>query len=318
MLRSLLQGIFGMNSTGNSSTASTPPAPGARPPAPTSANSQAQIKSGNLEDNKNSSRTIFLMNDTSPLPVADAKSLDTDDFDLIHGLAGMQTSPHVYRYNLEVNKPLLTLDRCKWLYPSIEDVSKVRLLLSRLPIVDNQSSTSTLPPSCVDSILDFAGYIASFKTETSGISSVRDSCDRQICTRPIRSPLEYPLRRVTFDIVSRDQGWSGEDPATRGTYTASYTWFQAQLYQGEKPGATETCLPCDRKPWEELVSDTNHKILKNRQSAGRSRHVIILDEDHPIVEEARRGNFVAIYAGACFGGWTNHVESITILLSVAT
>ncbi|RYP40585.1 hypothetical protein DL767_001585 [Monosporascus sp. MG133] len=40
--------------------------------------------------------------------------------------------------------------------------------------------------------------------------------------------LEHPVRKVVFDIVSRDQGWGGERES-HGTYNHSYTWFDAGL-----------------------------------------------------------------------------------------
>lgn len=42
------------------------------------------------------------------------------------------------------------------------------------------------------------------------------------------STLENPFRRVVFDIVSRDQGWSGHH-TDHGTYRSSFTWFDAGL-----------------------------------------------------------------------------------------
>ncbi|KAI4864345.1 hypothetical protein F4820DRAFT_423676 [Hypoxylon rubiginosum] len=45
---------------------------------------------------------------------------------------------------------------------------------------------------------------------------------------PPMSTLENPFRRVVFDIVSRDQGWSGHH-TDHGTYRSSFTWFDAGL-----------------------------------------------------------------------------------------
>lgn len=40
--------------------------------------------------------------------------------------------------------------------------------------------------------------------------------------------LANPCRRIVFTIVSHDQGWGG-DPYSRGTYRASWTWFEVGL-----------------------------------------------------------------------------------------
>ncbi|RYO80224.1 hypothetical protein DL766_003658 [Monosporascus sp. MC13-8B] len=40
--------------------------------------------------------------------------------------------------------------------------------------------------------------------------------------------LEHPVRKIVFDIVSRDQGWGGER-GNHGAYNGSFTWFDAGL-----------------------------------------------------------------------------------------
>ncbi|KAI1104025.1 hypothetical protein F4804DRAFT_308418 [Jackrogersella minutella] len=42
------------------------------------------------------------------------------------------------------------------------------------------------------------------------------------------SALEHPFRKVVFDIVSHDQGWSSDHP-NQGTFRGSCTWFDAGL-----------------------------------------------------------------------------------------
>ncbi|OTB07421.1 hypothetical protein M426DRAFT_318108 [Hypoxylon sp. CI-4A] len=47
------------------------------------------------------------------------------------------------------------------------------------------------------------------------------------------STLKYPFRKVVFDIVSRDQGFSGHT-ADHGTYRSSFTWFDAGIDRFDK------------------------------------------------------------------------------------
>ncbi|KAI3327006.1 hypothetical protein HD806DRAFT_485720 [Xylariaceae sp. AK1471] len=47
------------------------------------------------------------------------------------------------------------------------------------------------------------------------------------------STLEHPFRKIIFDIVSRDQGWSHE-PDTHHTYRSSWTWFDAGIDRFDK------------------------------------------------------------------------------------
>jgi hypothetical protein len=51
--------------------------------------------------------------------------------------------------------------------------------------------------------------------------------------------LVNPVRKVVFKIKSHDQGWGG-DPDAKGTYKASWTWFDAGL---ERFDAALTCKP---------------------------------------------------------------------------
>ncbi|KAI1125759.1 hypothetical protein F5Y10DRAFT_246280 [Nemania abortiva] len=45
--------------------------------------------------------------------------------------------------------------------------------------------------------------------------------------------LEHPFRKIVFDIVSRDQGWSG-DIESHHTYRSSWTWFDAGIDRFDK------------------------------------------------------------------------------------
>lgn len=49
--------------------------------------------------------------------------------------------------------------------------------------------------------------------------------------------LIHPVRKVVFKIKSHDQGWGG-DAEAKGTYRASWTWFEAGL---EKFDAAHEC-----------------------------------------------------------------------------
>ncbi|PHH66628.1 hypothetical protein CDD81_6465 [Ophiocordyceps australis] len=49
--------------------------------------------------------------------------------------------------------------------------------------------------------------------------------------------LLHPCRKIVFTLRSHDQGWGGDQDA-RGTYRASWTWFEAGL---ERFDASQTC-----------------------------------------------------------------------------
>ncbi|KAI0419019.1 hypothetical protein F5X98DRAFT_335883 [Xylaria grammica] len=52
------------------------------------------------------------------------------------------------------------------------------------------------------------------------------------------STLDHPFRKIVFDIVSRDQGWSHE-LTTHHTYRSSWTWFDAGIDRFDKGHALE-------------------------------------------------------------------------------
>ncbi|KHO01349.1 uncharacterized protein MAM_00350 [Metarhizium album ARSEF 1941] len=70
-------------------------------------------------------------------------------------------------------------------------------------------------------------------------------CDTKYFAKLARYPtprLMKPVRKVVFKIKSHDQGWTSGDNAHKGTYKASWTWFEAGL---EKFDAAHTCDATD-------------------------------------------------------------------------
>lgn len=114
------------------------------------------------------------------------------------------------------------------------------------------ASKSRLPIDLTDDILDFACYwphVAACTTRAltaRGASQIEDvfvlrspplcpeAAEWNIESGPPLGPLpqlhsEHPVREIVWTLRSHDQGWSGEDPATKGTYLPSYTWFDVSL-----------------------------------------------------------------------------------------
>ncbi|KAG8414755.1 hypothetical protein J3459_014080 [Metarhizium acridum] len=65
-------------------------------------------------------------------------------------------------------------------------------------------------------------------------------CDAKYFAKLAKYPtprLLNPVRKVVYKIKSHDQGWAGGDYGDKGTYKASWTWFEAGL---EKFDAAQT------------------------------------------------------------------------------
>ena len=134
------------------------------------------------------------------------------------------------------------------------------------------ASASRLPIDLTDDILDHAGYWPRVVTRTTRILTARGSShieDLFILRSPPLCPeaaewnteggappdpapplhAKHPVREIVWTLRSHDQGWSGEAPTTRGTYSPSYTWFDVELerfHPGSSgdgdDGATERAL----------------------------------------------------------------------------
>ena len=120
------------------------------------------------------------------------------------------------------------------------------LLVKRLLIV---ASDRRLPIELVDKIVESACYWPRVSASMPRRVVARGSTRNQdilifrtppICsaaaahkgrsTRALPEPaITHPVRRIVWTLKSHDQGWSGEAPATHGTYNASYTWFNAAI-----------------------------------------------------------------------------------------
>jgi hypothetical protein len=145
--------------------------------------------------------------------------------------------------------------------PAIIDVIRTRQLL-RL------ASAGKLPVELEDIIIDFAEYWPHVSAAKSHNVVARGSTAHEnvlvVRTPPVCSlatagadqdslglpepTLLHPVRKIIFRIRSHDQGWSGEDPATRHTYMPSYTWFDAELDKQVQP--LPQGEPLSRVPWE--------------------------------------------------------------------
>ncbi len=63
--------------------------------------------------------------------------------------------------------------------------------------------------------------------------------DFQHLIPPPTTMLARPCRRIVFTIKSNDQGWGG-DPGAHGTYTHSWTWFEAGVERWCKTTPAQT------------------------------------------------------------------------------
>ncbi|WRT64598.1 uncharacterized protein IL334_001531 [Kwoniella shivajii] len=108
------------------------------------------------------------------------------------------------------------------------------------------------------------------------------------------------IRKCVIEILSKDQGWSTNDPSHYGTYEQSYSWFDVALWRRE--GGVER-----------EVEGSRHAI-QNNVHAGQyfKAHRIILSTDHPTIKLAQPGDWIVLWARAKYQGWENHVKEAAV------
>ncbi|RDB16593.1 hypothetical protein Hypma_002824 [Hypsizygus marmoreus] len=160
-------------------------------------------------------------------------------------------------------------------------------------------------------------------------------------------PIPLTVKRVTFSLVSCDQGWGGEI-RTRGTYQDSYTWFEAAIIQGSGADVATRLMSLGAMNADvfnaKAYSRTSGAEIENpleptkrwhlqtniQVSSVRKSHVVewtdgdIIDDAETDAKAHGRGTGrgfihslapgcgVAVVARAQYPGWTNHVESVKV------
>ncbi|EED16062.1 conserved hypothetical protein [Talaromyces stipitatus ATCC 10500] len=183
----------------------------------------------------------------------------------------------------------------KEFYPSLEDVSEVRNILRRLWSSSSKSSSRRnvmLPDEVIDIILDEAEYWPSMVTKLDTTPFVISADGDREClkTPPLCYSLAkegkksqeeasptgqessprillhrgiHPCRKIVFDISSHDQGWGGES-AHRGTFTGSWTWFDAYI----RPSTPKDDADDGRKASDTTTATTTRSADSDSSSEG--------------------------------------------------
>lgn len=138
--------------------------------------------------------------------------------------------------------------------------------------------------------------------------TIRSRSETYLASGAIEGVGVRPVRRLTFTITSKDQGWSSY-PADHGTFRNSWTWFEAVVIRS----ATENnMVPPPRR------------IATNIHAGKELRtHVVTWKADSDDSDERewvtglRKGDIVVVEAYAMYPGWKNHVKNAQIELYTA-
>ncbi|KAJ7489092.1 hypothetical protein FB451DRAFT_1024550 [Mycena latifolia] len=229
-------------------------------------------------------------------------------------------------------------------YPSSpSDVFEVRRFL-----------VNFLPPELVNTIIEEAKYwpriaCAEELIEVHASAPDYNSAVRCLVTPPLPTCEELGgpdarmrVKLVNFEILSHDQGWGGE-PEHQGTYSGSYTWFEAVILKpGELPKpvgwrrwAVE--LGCRRlRPRRPLIElDSRWPVQTNVCACRQPLHHTIVwqgggsveskegrqkngaGDGFGFIERLAPGDRIGVVARAMFPGWSNYVRSVDVVVYYA-
>lgn len=165
--------------------------------------------------------------------------------------------------------------------PAIVDILRMRRILVK-------ASINGLPIELINTILDYAEYwphVSASKTKpivARGDSSHQDvlvirtppicalataGCEDDSLGLP-EPTLSHPVRKVVFRLRSHDQGYSSESSETKGTYQASFTWFDTEI--DKEFGPTPNDEPLSRIPWD--LSSTRFLNAQPKHSHSREKN----------------------------------------------
>ena len=238
------------------------------------------------------------------------------------------------------NTPSTSNDNWRILLPLSQfDVASVRFLLSSpLSPLRNASRSGQSPPhsglkalpsEVVSIIFDHAEFhVCRAITFKSYQSYSGDANDLYFRSKELDGVFDKGcIRKVEITVDSHDQGWSDEPRSMHGTHQGSWTWFEAtldrpkptsepetdgQAMPNEEPSslASENGEAAASEDYEELI---RCEVVRNWHAKSKfAKQSVTFGPDHPIVQQARRGDRIGIWARTMFVGWQNFVQEVEI------
>lgn len=182
------------------------------------------------------------------------------------------------------------------------------LLRTRLP---------ALPPHVASQVLEAAQYYYCIGSqaerggpyERGGRRCGGDADFVYLTTRPIRSPLLKPVRRIAFELSSGDQGWSDLAYRLKGTYEGCNSWLEVSIRR-EAGRKGSGCAEIDGRRW--LITENVHakRVL--------TRHLVFFESGHEMLDLLRPGDRLEIRVRTRYQGWVNVVSYAKCWIMVAT
>ncbi|RXK35203.1 hypothetical protein M231_07536 [Tremella mesenterica] len=106
--------------------------------------------------------------------------------------------------------------------------------------------------------------------------------------------------KIVVDTLSKDQGWSSSGQHY-GTYQQCYSWFEVSLWRDGREVEGSRCS------------------IQSNVHAGQyfKSHRNVLGPSHSLVQQAKQGDRVLLWARAQYPGWRNYVREASITIYTA-
>ncbi|KAA8642230.1 uncharacterized protein ATNIH1004_011171 [Aspergillus tanneri] len=156
----------------------------------------------------------------------------------------------------------------------------------------------------------------------------------------------HPCRKIVFSISAHDQGWGSSRRLDQSAFDGSNTWFDIEVVHSAYERTQEAASPIPEAgptgirlgPGHPLLNPSPRKLQSNRTHERKTEHYTItwhhLDHtpaDSAEAEEIERsqgrgratldgsqvrtlevGDAISIWGRARYGGWSNHVERVSV------
>ncbi|KAJ5318775.1 uncharacterized protein N7506_011479 [Penicillium brevicompactum] len=204
-----------------------------------------------------------------------------------------------------------------------------------------KASGDKLPQFLISNILDLAEYWLVDKTqryEPKLATNFDNGTLVYLRSRPIQGNLHHPVRRIEYEVISHDQGFSN-DFHVHGTYECSHTWFDAgrECSPGPFQGSASRILgPIIMRNVHASRDWHTHRITWCCLTGAQTVHVrsddntneqieeivttVHSDHRHPRPEpvkwmtEINPGERFLMTAMAQFPGWVNYVQRAKVVV----
>ena len=176
-----------------------------------------------------------------------------------------------------------------------------------------------LPATLISYIFDLANYWIKSRVQRATLADYaeHDGSSVYLRSQSIVGTKTRPLRKLVFEIVSHDQGWS-DTRHTHGTYNDSYTWFEAVRESGSEAilGPEIFCNVQARNTWRKHVASWHFREGHHHEIQGSGIDVVLhgnlryADEEITTwFKQLKAGDRLCIVPRAQFVGWRNYVQS---------